>query len=124
MRLKTKAPSKKLLFCCGPIPATIFPCIKKIRYTAASKDEWAFIKLIRYHSYVHFLQENPKEMDILFKELMIGVTNFFRDANVWEKLKETVIPDIIANLPDRFSIAGMDTRMFYRRRGLFIGNSI
>ena len=49
--------------------------------------------------YIRFLQENPKELDILFKELMIGVTNFFRDPLVWEKLKAKVIPDLIANLP-------------------------
>jgi two-component system CheB/CheR fusion protein len=55
-------------------------------------------KIDKISSYVHFLQENPKEMDILFKELLIGVTNFFRDAKVWEKL-ETVIPDIFTKLP-------------------------
>ena len=49
-------------------------------------------------SYANFLTENPKEVEILFKELMIGVTNFFRDAPVWEKLKESVIPNLIANL--------------------------
>ena len=36
-------------------------------------------------NYVRFLQENPKESEILFKELLIGVTSFFRDAVVWEK---------------------------------------
>ena len=53
-------------------------------------------KINQISSYVHFLQENAKEVDILFKELMIGVTNFFRDTLVWAKLKEIVIPDIIA----------------------------
>ncbi len=45
------------------------------------------------NSYVRFLQDNPEEVHILFKELMIGVTSFFRDPQVWEKLKETVIPE-------------------------------
>jgi len=54
-------------------------------------------KLDKISSYVHLLQENPKEVDILFKELMIGVTNFFRDPVIWEKLKESVIPTIINN---------------------------
>jgi len=54
-------------------------------------------KIDKIISYVHFLQENPKEVDILFKELLIGVTNFFRDPFVWEKLKEVVIPNMIAN---------------------------
>ena len=54
-------------------------------------------KIDKIPSYVHFLQENPKEVDILFKELLIGVTTFFRDAVVWEKLEETVFPSMIAN---------------------------
>jgi two-component system CheB/CheR fusion protein len=54
-------------------------------------------KIDKISSYVHFLQENPKEAVILFKELMIGVTAFFRDPLVWEKLKNTVIPTILAN---------------------------
>ena len=49
-------------------------------------------------SYVLFLNENPKEIEILFKELLIGVTNFFRDAAVWEKLKESILPEIISKL--------------------------
>lgn len=52
-------------------------------------------KIYQINSYVHFLQKNPKEVDILFKELMIGVTNFFRDPLVWDKLKETIIPEKI-----------------------------
>lgn len=52
-------------------------------------------------SYVRFLQENPAEVDILFKELLIGVTSFFRDPEVWEKLKESVIPDMIKDVPNR-----------------------
>ena len=49
-------------------------------------------KILQINSYVHFLQENPEEVNILFKELMIGVTNFFRDPQVWEELKEKAIP--------------------------------
>jgi two-component system CheB/CheR fusion protein len=54
----------------------------------------------KLNSYVRFCQENPKEVEILFKELMIGVTNFFRDAALWEKLKEKVFPEMINRLPD------------------------
>jgi two-component system CheB/CheR fusion protein len=48
------------------------------------------------------LQINPKEVEILFKELLIGVTSFFRDAAVWEKLKEKVLPALIEELPDGY----------------------
>ena len=51
-------------------------------------------------NYVRFCQENPKEVEILFKELLIGVTHFFRDPAVWEMLKEKVLPDLLNELPD------------------------
>lgn len=53
-------------------------------------------------NYVRFLQENPKEVEILFKELLIGVTSFFRDTAVWEILKERVLPALIEELPDGY----------------------
>lgn len=51
-------------------------------------------------NYVRFLQENPIELEILFKEILIGVTHFFRDSNVWDKLRDLIIPDIIKALPN------------------------
>jgi two-component system CheB/CheR fusion protein len=55
-------------------------------------------KIDKILSYVNYLQGNPKEVEILFKELLIGVTNFFRDAALWEKLKEIILPDILSGL--------------------------
>jgi two-component system CheB/CheR fusion protein len=46
-------------------------------------------------TYVRYLQENPQELDLLFKELLIGVTNFFRDGDVWDQLREQVIPALV-----------------------------
>lgn len=54
--------------------------------------------------YIKFLVENPAETEILFKELLIGVTNFFRDPELWEKLKEEVFPELIKRLPDGYTI--------------------
>jgi two-component system CheB/CheR fusion protein len=45
--------------------------------------------------YVGFLQENPHETELLFKELLIGVTSFFRDPDSWEALKTEAIPSIM-----------------------------
>lgn len=47
-------------------------------------------------TYVRFLQENPQELDLLFKELLIGVTSFFREPTEWELLKNKVIPALLA----------------------------
>jgi two-component system CheB/CheR fusion protein len=48
-------------------------------------------------AYVRYLQENPQELDLLFKELLIGVTNYFRDSAAWELLRDQAIPTLLAN---------------------------
>jgi two-component system CheB/CheR fusion protein len=47
-------------------------------------------------NYVGFLQEDPREVDLLFRELLIGVTSFFRDPEAWEQLKAEVLPALLA----------------------------
>ncbi|MYM74433.1 PAS domain-containing protein [Duganella sp. FT134W] len=49
--------------------------------------------------YIAFLRANPAEVDLLFKELLIGVTNFFRGPKVWEYLIETALPQLLARHP-------------------------
>lgn len=72
----------------------------------------AFHQLPDYLHYVNYLRENPHETEILFKELLIGVTKFFRDSSAYEAL----IPHLREKLagkeadePIRLWIAGCST---------------
>ena len=47
-------------------------------------------------AYADFLRENTHELDLLFKEVLIGVTAFFRDPEVWQELKDSVLPALLA----------------------------
>jgi chemotaxis protein methyltransferase CheR/two-component system CheB/CheR fusion protein len=49
--------------------------------------------------YTRYLRENPQELDLLFKELLIGVTNFFRDPAEWEQLRTEALPALLAKYP-------------------------
>ncbi len=40
------------------------------------------------NQYVRYLSENSHEIDLLFKELLIGVTSFFREPDSYEALKD------------------------------------
>jgi two-component system CheB/CheR fusion protein len=42
--------------------------------------------------YLKYLQQSDEEINALFKDLLIGVTNFFRDVDSFNSLNETVIP--------------------------------
>jgi chemotaxis methyl-accepting protein methylase len=54
-------------------------------------------QLTKIAAYIRYLQENSQELDLLFKELLIGVTNFFRDPAAWEHLRTQAIPALLAN---------------------------
>ncbi len=49
--------------------------------------------------YVKFLQQTPSEVDALFRDLLIGVTAFFRDPEAFAALEEQVIPRLVADKP-------------------------
>jgi len=51
----------------------------------------------RIGDYVHYLRENHQEVELLFKELLIGVTSFFRDPATWDYLQARVLPQLLAN---------------------------
>ncbi|MFN7123589.1 MAG: chemotaxis protein CheB, partial [Hydrogenophaga sp.] len=52
--------------------------------------------LTTYEAYEQFARDNPQELELLFKEMLIGVTNFFRDPPVWQELKDVVMPALLA----------------------------
>ncbi|MGC3973684.1 MAG: CheR family methyltransferase [Nitrospira sp.] len=45
--------------------------------------------------YAQYLREHPQEVELLFKELLIGVTNFFRDSQAFQVLKDKVLPELL-----------------------------
>ena len=44
--------------------------------------------------YVRVLMADPSEVDRLYRDMLIGVTKFFRDPNAWNYLTENVIDDL------------------------------
>jgi two-component system, chemotaxis family, CheB/CheR fusion protein len=63
--------------------------------------------------YYDYLQTNPREISILAKELLIGVTRFFRDQDVFTFLTKNTIPSLVRarrnDEPLRVWIAGCST---------------
>ena len=54
--------------------------------------------------YAKYLDSNQDEIDVLVKEILIGVTNFFRDPAFFEKLKTRAIYPIIQGTQEHESI--------------------
>lgn len=52
--------------------------------------------------YARFLKGNPAEMQSLFKELLINMTNFFRAPEAFRILKRDVLPRLLAGKPEGY----------------------
>ncbi len=55
----------------------------------------ALHKLDRLDDYVRFVSGNPEELRLLYKDMLISVTAFFRDAEPFEHLKERIFARIL-----------------------------
>ena len=49
--------------------------------------------------YARYLRESEHEADNLFKELLIGVTNFFREPEAFDTLQNKALPKMLADKP-------------------------
>jgi two-component system CheB/CheR fusion protein len=47
------------------------------------------------HEYLELLRRNPDELHALFKDLLVSVTNFFRERESWQALEEKVIRPLV-----------------------------
>ncbi len=52
--------------------------------------------------YARYLKEQPAEVKALFKEMLINVTSFFRDAGALAALKQDILPQLFAGKPDDY----------------------
>ena len=64
-------------------------------------------------NYLQFLRDNPAEVEELYQEILIRVTSFFRDEDVFVSLTREVFPALLRNrnpdIPIRIWVAGCAT---------------
>jgi two-component system, chemotaxis family, CheB/CheR fusion protein len=53
-------------------------------------------------AYARFLKGNLVETQLLFRELLINVTSFFRDSEAFVALKEAILPALLKGKPDGY----------------------
>ncbi|GLB49664.1 chemotaxis protein CheB [Neptunitalea lumnitzerae] len=61
------------------------------------------INILKFHTieeYYDYILKNPREIPILYEEILIGVTKFFRDENAWQTIEHKVIPEIVSSKSD------------------------
>ena len=72
-----------------------FRCYRKNMLLRRIERRMGLRHLDEVSAYVAFLQEHADEVSALFRDLLIGVTSFFREPEAFQVLKRQVIPELV-----------------------------
>ncbi|MDB9527738.1 chemotaxis protein CheB [Oscillatoria sp. CS-180] len=72
-----------------------FSHYKQTTFERRMRRRMALRKISHLADYVHYLEDNPTEVKALYQDVLITVTNFFRDAEVFTTLRQQVFPHIL-----------------------------
>ncbi len=88
---KTSSAFQRILLLLRSKTGTDFSLYKKTTLLRRIDRRMGLHQIQNMANYASFLQENPHEIELIFKELLINVTNFFRDPSAFELVRERVI---------------------------------
>jgi len=74
-----------------------FSLYKKASLMRRIERRMACQQIAKMENYVRYLQENPDEVNLLFKDLLISVSRFFRDPEAFAELEKTVISKLFTS---------------------------
>ena len=94
---KTQSALEKVIILLRTHSGHDFSLYKKNTFYRRIERRMGIHQIVKIADYVRYLQENSQELDLLFKELLIGVTSFFRDPACWEELRKKILPALIAS---------------------------
>jgi two-component system CheB/CheR fusion protein len=106
---KMQAPLNKIFVLLRTATGHDFSLYKKNTIFRRIERRMHIHQLDNLTDYVRYLKESDQESSILFKELLIGVTNFFRDPQTFDSLKKILCNDLKdreSDDPVRIWIAG------------------
>jgi two-component system, chemotaxis family, CheB/CheR fusion protein len=76
-----------------------FTFYKKPTISRRVARRMALKKIKRLSEYVNYLQGNREELNALYQDLLIHVTSFFREPEVFRALRNKILPQILARKP-------------------------
>ena len=92
--LKTESTLKKILVLMRAQTGHDFSQYKPSTIQRRIERRMAVQQIETMDGYVKFIQQTPEEIEALFRDMLIGVTNFFRDPEAFRALEEQIIPKL------------------------------
>ena len=104
---------KQILLALNLRKGTDFTYYKQATIKRRIARRMALKKIQQPKEYLDFLRENKTEQEALYDDMLIGVTNFFRDINSFETICKELVPLILKQKKDvesvRIWVAGCST---------------
>jgi two-component system CheB/CheR fusion protein len=112
-KLTEEDPFKKILTLLRIRKGVDFTNYKQTTIRRRILRRMVILKLEEITEYLEYMKKDKTEQDMLFQDMLIPVTAFFRDPKTFEYLCKTIFPDLIKNKsavnPLRIWIAGCST---------------
>jgi two-component system CheB/CheR fusion protein len=99
LELKDQSALEKVLILLRSKTGHDFSMYKKSTVYRRVERRMGIHQIDKIANYARYLQTNTQEVELLFNELLIGVTSFFRDPAAWEQLRDEAIPALLAQHP-------------------------
>jgi len=96
LEVKAKGALEKVFILLRAHTGNDFSLYKKSTILRRIERRMGLHQIDKITNYVRYLRENPREVELLFGELLIGVTSFFRDPDAWAYLKNEALPALLA----------------------------
>jgi two-component system CheB/CheR fusion protein len=85
-----------------------FTLYKPVTVIRRINRRMAVVRCPSLRDYAEFLRLRPGEVNLLYRDLLIGVTRFFRDRKEFEQLRDVIIPQIFENAAEQDEIRVWD----------------
>ena len=93
-RQKARAPSRKILVLLRAQTGHDFSQYKPSTVRRRIERRLAVHQIEAVEDYVKYVRQKPAEVEALFRDLLIGVTSFFRDPEAFAALEQEVVPQL------------------------------
>ncbi len=100
-----------------------FRCYKKSTIVRRIERRMGLHRISDLARYYDLLRQDADEVNQLFKDLLINVTSFFRDAEAFEELRQKAIAPLVRAKQTDEPLEGLGRRLRVRRGGVFPGHA-
>ena len=121
-RPRAARPRRRCIACWKPSSASTSLTTSRAPSRAGSSGGLALAQSQNIDEYLTRLRSERDELDALYRDLLIGVTRFFRDPDAFALLEQHILPELLRREPRNAPLAPLGRRLRHGRGGVLAGD--